>query len=172
MGRRRRMARRLAQQIKWLKCSERVPTQLRPHRTCASSRSSSPGRHPSRAPRRRSVHRYDCDVRSTSPLWAVATIGAPHQRAVERTSTNTAGDRARGERPHQCRGLLVGIRIVGDAAQRHEDDFGIEQHGPTLDVLAIVLNASVNFSMERISPRSPWTCAQPVIPGLTRWREA
>ena len=41
-----------------------------------------------------------------------------------------------------------------------------------VDVEQIVIDARCILSSVSVSPRKPFTCAQPVMPGFTLWRRA
>ena len=46
----------------------------------------------------------------------------------------------------------------------------VQPQRPVAEVVQVVLDARAIFSTVSVSPRSPFTCAQPVMPGRTLWR--
>ncbi len=46
----------------------------------------------------------------------------------------------------------------------------VEPKRPVVDVEAVQRYAATKLIVKSISPRQPFTCAQPVIPGFSRWR--
>ena len=62
----------------------------------------------------------------------------------------------------------IAARPSGD--RRAGDDPQVHAEGPMLDVVQVVLDAVVILRSVSVWPRNPLTCAQPVMPGLTRWR--
>ena len=67
---------------------------------------------------------------------------------------------------------LVSIRIAQQDDESPEHNLQIEPDRPILDIVKIVLKALGQLLPGSVSPRQPLTCAQPVMPGFTRWRAA
>lgn len=70
---------------------------------------------------------------------------------------------------------LEEVELISIVPRQHhknglEDDSYIQRHGPVAQIIEVVLDTGFHFSMESVSPRKPFTWAQPVIPGFTLCR--